>query len=533
MKSKNEGIRPAPYQLVPITKLLTNGLRSVLICDGVGVGKTISAAYAILYLLTRSGQPCAVLCPPTLLSKWIFELKSKFGLVALPVRSKEDLATAKDETRGRKRGSNVYVISNSLIIGTNSNDYPELSLAVFDEVHNYRNNETQMHRGALELAKAAKWRIGLTATPINNSLNDLASELNLLIPSYSWETVQATTEDLWRSNRTKLTNAIVTRFLKEELGIHFAIRNVVWERVAYPQGYAARVRALVRSIENSPQSSFDTITYFRLAASSPPAFAKAMNLREELVSHDPKLEALRRVLSDPSIEHWLVFCEFKETVDYLSRMVTERDTLTMTGETPMFERESILDTFSKTPNSALIMTSVGSEGLDMQFSQGVVNYDLHWNPMKLEQRIGRIDRVGQRKNWIKIVNILVEGSIDERVLNVINTKLASISASVFATEGIVESTSEADQHLYDPTAMEEELNESERLVKVLDQNRPIANKDYDALRFFKSEYCRPAVMCAVSKETLPWFIRNEAGKRWLDGVRSDGQGMVDLLNYFA
>jgi len=534
MKFANELIRPAPYQLVPLTKLLTNGLQSVLICDGVGVGKTISAAYAILYLLTKSGKPCAVVCPPTLLPKWLIELKSKFGLVALPVRSKEDLMTAKEETQSTMGSPNVYVISNSLLIGTDSDEYPELSLIVFDEVHNYRNNETQMHRGALGLAGTAQWRIGLTATPINNSLDDLAAELNLLMPGYSWESMQATTEDLWRSDRERLTNAVVTRFLKEGLGIHFAARRVTWERVAYPEGYAARVRALVRSIQDSPQSSFDTITYFRLAASSPRAFAKAMGLRDELVAHDPKLEALRCLLSDPTIDHWLIFCEFKETVDYLSEMITERQTLAMTGETSMFERESTLDAFSKTPNSALIMTSVGSEGLDMQFSQGIVNYDLHWNPMKLEQRIGRIDRVGQKKNWIRIVNILVKGSIDERVLNVISRKLASISTSVFAIDGIIESVSVPEQQLYDSMALSEELSESEGLVKVLDQNDPITNRDYDVLEFIESAYCQPSIMRAAAGEgTLLWLERNEHARGWLDKVRGDGQKILELLGYFG
>jgi len=532
MKSKNENIRSAPYQLVPLTKLLNNGLHCVLICDGVGVGKTISAAYAILYLLRRSGKPCGVLCPPALLSKWMFELKSKFGITPLPVRSKDDLTTARDESKNKGRSSNVYIISNSLVIGTHTYEYPAFCLVVFDEVHNYRNSETQMHRGALELSKAAEWRIGLTATPINNSLNDLVSELSLLMPDFAWEDVQATTEDLWRTAREKLTSALVTRFLKEKLGIHFAAHRVTWERVSYPIEYATRVRALVRSIESS-QSSFDAITYYRLAASSPAAFYKAMGLRRESEPHDPKLEVLRRALADPSIEHWLVFCEFKETVDYLSRMITERDVFTMTGETPIFERESTLDAFSKAHDSVLIMTSVGSEGLDMQFAQGIINYDLHWNPMKLEQRIGRIDRVGQEKTWIRIVNILVEGSIDERVLSVINKKLAAISGSIFAVDGIVESARRAEQLLYDSTALSEELSESEKLIRVLDQNRSISNKDYEVIKFFKPEYCQPGVMRHTAREGTPWIGSGKSSQLWLDAVREDGKRIRELLDYFA
>lgn len=532
MKSKNERIRPAPYQLVPLTKLLVNGLNAVLICDGVGVGKTISAAYALLYMLAKWGRPCGVVCPPTLLSKWIFELKSKFQLVALPVRSKEDLETAKEESKHRGKSPHVYVISNSIILETKSEDYPELSLAVFDEIHNYRNNETQAHQGAMEVAKTAHWRMGLSATPINNSLNDLVSEFSLLIPNYSWETIQAVTEDLWRAQRARLTNVLVTRFLKEKLGIHFAARKVVWKSVVYPQEYAAKVRELVRSSQNS-QGAFGTITCYRLAASSPVAFAKAMGIRQQLVANDPKVEALRKILSDRTIQHWLVFCEFRETVEYIAKMIEEREILTMTGETPMFERESILDTFSNTPYSALVMTSVGSEGLDMQFSQGIVNYDLHWNPMKLEQRIGRIDRIGQQKEWIQIVNILVGGSIDERVLNVINRKLQTISGSIFAAEGIVQSTASSEQQLYDAAALSEELREGEKLVRIFDQNNPIVNTDYECLNKIKSVYCQPEMMRRAAQEaSLPW-IQTGPGERWLNTVKNDGHEIRSLLNYFA
>jgi len=533
MKSKNEAIRPASYQLVPLTKLLTNELNAVLICDGVGVGKTISAAYAILYLLAKWGKPCAVVCPPTLLAKWMFELKSKFRLEALPVRSQEDLETAKEESKHRGQNTNVYVIANSILLGAESDDYPGFSLVVFDEIHNYRNNQTKAYQGAMKVARTVDWRIGLTATPINNSLNDLASELSLLIPNYEWETVQAATEDLWRTNRPRLTNALVTRFLKDKLGIHFAERKVVWKEVVYPPGYAAKVREIVRASHTS-HSAFDAITYYRLAASSPVAFAKAFGIKQPLISFDPKIEVLKQILGDRTIQQWLVFCEFRETVEYISNTVSEREILTMTGESPMFERESILETFSNTPNSALVMTSVGSEGLDMQFSQGIINYDLHWNPMKLEQRIGRIDRVGQKKEWIQIVNILVQGSIDERVLNVINKKLETISGSVFAADGILQSTTTPDQALYDSTVLSGELSESERLARTFDQNNPITNKDYECLHTVKSAYCQPELMqTATQNDKLPWINEGGVGEQWIMNVKKDGHEIRTLLDYFA
>src|SRR5438552_15020758 len=93
----SDPIRPAEYQLVALTKILSNGFHALLVADGVGVGKTISSAYILLYLTSVSGKAGLVICPPSLVSKWIQELKSKFGTTVLPVRSREDLLTARRE----------------------------------------------------------------------------------------------------------------------------------------------------------------------------------------------------------------------------------------------------------------------------------------------------------------------------------------------------------------------------------------------------------------------------------------------------
>src|SRR5438552_1628405 len=92
-------LRPAAYQLVPLTKLLSNRGRCIMVCDGVGVGKTISACYAITYLSALEDSPAVVVCPPTLVGKWMGELQYRFQTKALPVRTREDYLTLEQETR--------------------------------------------------------------------------------------------------------------------------------------------------------------------------------------------------------------------------------------------------------------------------------------------------------------------------------------------------------------------------------------------------------------------------------------------------
>jgi len=75
----------------------------------------------------------------------------------------------------------------------------------------------------------------------------------------------------------------------------------------------------------------------------------------------------------------------------------------------------------------LISTDAGGEGINLQFCWVMINYDLPWNPMRLEQRIGRIDRIGQEHD-VKIVNFQIKGTVEQRVRDVIESKLAVIKA---------------------------------------------------------------------------------------------------------
>src|SRR2546426_12635845 len=110
MRLVADPLRPAGYQLVALTKLLINRGNCILIADGVGVGKTISAGY-ILDSFSAGGQgPCLVLCPPSLVDKWRFELRMKFGKNPMAIRSAEELQTSHRELEV-KSPSAIYVCS--------------------------------------------------------------------------------------------------------------------------------------------------------------------------------------------------------------------------------------------------------------------------------------------------------------------------------------------------------------------------------------------------------------------------------------
>jgi SNF2 family DNA or RNA helicase len=532
-KSDPDSLRPAAYQLVPLAKLLAGSLGGVLIADGVGVGKTISAGYVLSYSRAKYDKPGIVVCVPGLVSKWLLELRSKFGLQANPIRSLEDLDTAKIETLHRTSSIQpVYVMTNSLLTKAKQESYPNLGVVILDEIHTYRNNETKWYKGSRELCLKSDLRVGLSATPINNALSDLVAELSLLLPDYDLDAVAAMVNDMWNSNRKALTDALITRFLKDRLGIHFVHRTIRSIPIKFPETYAQFVTKEIRN-KTGEGSFLEQITYFRLASSSPQAFYHSVGKEFPKEMKDPKYEVLSKVLEEKNVSHWLVFCEFTETVNFLCEHLGRFVVYVMTGDTPMFERESLIKSFQKSPRAVLILTSVGSEGLDLQFCEGLVNYDLHWNPMKLEQRAGRIDRLGQEKKSVQIVNIHVVNSIDDRVIAVMRRKLDIVSNSVFSTGALLsrEKTSGNGSQMFDEKTLAHELTTGESLFETFRINSSLESRDYEMLQFVDLSFCNPRRMEEGAKELEPRSLVHDSD--WITRVSKQSNSIRELLKFYS
>jgi superfamily II DNA or RNA helicase len=154
--------------------------------------------------------------------------------------------------------------------------------------------------------------------------------------------------------------------------------------------------------------------------------------RCEQTGPDAKAEALLDWLyrlqseeNDPELKV-LVFTEFVPTQEMLRRFLTERgfSVVCLNGSMGMEERKRVQEAFAKDVR-ILISTDAGGEGLNLQFCHVVINYDIPWNPMRLEQRIGRVDRIGQT-HVVRAVNFVFEGSVEHRVQEVLEQKLAVI-----------------------------------------------------------------------------------------------------------
>lgn len=170
--------------------------------------------------------------------------------------------------------------------------------------------------------------------------------------------------------------------------------------------------------------------------------------RCEQVGPDAKAEALVEWIyklqadeTDPDLKV-LVFTEFIPTQAMLKEFLEARgiSVATLNGSMNMEERKEAQDAFRKRQR-VLISTDAGGEGLNLQFAHVVVNYDIPWNPMRLEQRIGRVDRIGQPKT-VCAINFVFEDSVEFRVREVLEQKLAVIFAEfgIDKTGDVLDST---------------------------------------------------------------------------------------------
>lgn len=125
---------------------------------------------------------------------------------------------------------------------------------------------------------------------------------------------------------------------------------------------------------------------------------------------------------DPNLKI-LVFTEFVSTQEMLRDFLTERgfSVVWLNGSMGLEERQAVQDEFAKSAR-IMISTEVGGEGLNLQFCHVVINYDIPWNPMRLEQRIGRVDRIGQ-DHPVRAINFVLEHTVEHRVREVLEHKL--------------------------------------------------------------------------------------------------------------
>jgi superfamily II DNA or RNA helicase len=179
------------------------------------------------------------------------------------------------------------------------------------------------------------------------------------------------------------------------------------------------------------------------------ALSKLLEQEKDLEQIDSKYnqfkKMLQKIVSNSETSQAIVFSFFVRTLEYLKKRLTEdgftveviHGNIPIQNESGQPGRDQTIRSFKEGKFQILLSSEVGGEGLDFQFCHAIINYDLPYNPMRVEQRIGRIDRFGQRADKIIITNLFIEGTVDEEIYERLYRRIRLIEDGVGSLETIL------------------------------------------------------------------------------------------------
>lgn len=206
-----------------------------------------------------------------------------------------------------------------------------------------------------------------------------------------------------------------------------------------------------------------------------------------LQAGDSKYALLKRGLEETwkanAQEKIIVFSSFRGTLDYLhTRLVANGVKIRKLHGQIREDRSEVLEKFQRDEGPVVLLASeIGSEGLDLQFCRIVINYDLPWNPMRVEQRIGRVDRIGQVSPSVEIFSLICEGTIEDVIYRRLYERLDLIERTIGGFEPILgDVLNELQNRLLDPSLSREDIEREVERAAVSAETRKLQEEELEA-----------------------------------------------------
>jgi SNF2 family DNA or RNA helicase len=446
------GVQHYVYQVETVRKVMRSFRGRVLLADEVGLGKTVEAGMILKeYLLRGMVKKALILTPPALTSQWIEELETKFKIKAV---STDHPGMRHDPERFWRENDLVVA---SLALARNKRHRPLLAgigfdMVIVDEAHHVKNDRTVGWKLINELK--SRFLLLLSATPVENNLMDLFSLVTLLKPG------QLGTKSAYRKqfvlrgdptrpqNRARLRDLIgrvMIRNTRALADIKLPPRHattVLVDGVPAEQELYARLTDLVRTGFQRGMNRLSLGMLLQEAGSSPGAVRKTLlklskhdrvdsDLKKEMtrlaglcdyVPHTSKTTRLLELLK-VSGEKVMVFSRFTATLEEIAKRLSEEKVgfSRFHGGMSARDKDRAVERFQNgTP--VMLCSEIGGEGRNLQFCSTMVNFDLPWNPMKIEQRIGRIHRIGQTRP-VHVYNLCAHKTAEHHILEVLDKRI--------------------------------------------------------------------------------------------------------------
>jgi superfamily II DNA or RNA helicase len=448
-----QGVTVYPHQVKTVKTVLHQMRGRALLCDEVGLGKTVEAGLLTMeYLLRGLVKRILILTPPSLVHQWQEEMSQKFNQDFITSDSDEFAAS------GDEAWSHFPYIIASIDLAKRAERMKKVfsirfDLVIVDEAHRLRRRNTAAWQLVNGLDK--KYILLLTATPVQNDLDELFNLITLLKPGQLKTAREFHKLFVDQSDHLKpqhadqlrlLVSQVMVRNRRSSTGINFTRRHaqvVSTEMTAEEEHLYRLLMALVRQFypqNQMPLSRFALTTLQMELGSSPVAIVPTLEhllqdsltplqkiqLSEILESarglrQSAKLAALRRTLASLGNEKVVIFTRYLATLQWLKESLKEYPLVTYHGGLSARQKDESIEHFHQAAR-ILLSTDSGGEGRNLQFCHIMFNFDLPWNPMRIEQRIGRLSRIGQQKD-VYIFNLSIRGTVEDQIIEILDRKI--------------------------------------------------------------------------------------------------------------
>lgn len=453
---------PMQHQVETAKKVLTEMRGRAILADEVGLGKTIEAGLILKeYIIRGLVKRALILVPASLVLQWVRELNQKFGIPAAAQKKEYmwtqcDIIVASMDTAKRDPHRDI-------VLGL---DYDML---IVDEAHKLKNKKTTNYQFINELRK--KYCLLLTATPVQNDLKELYNLITLLKPGQlggqgsfqanfvadkrlpkNEELLQQELSKVMIRNRRGDGNVTFTkRIVKnihlslstEEQALYDGVTDFVRNRYEEAGRDISSILSLVtlqREVCSSRDAVFITlVNMFKKTAEDSPLRPKIWELVELIrsIKANTKAEQVIELIKEIN-DKVIVFTEYRASQEYLLTYLKEHkiSAVPYRGGMNRGKKDWMMDLF-RSRAQVLVATEAGGEGINLQFCSHMINFDLPWNPMRVEQRIGRVHRLGQKQD-VKIYNLSTKGTIEEYILSLLHEKINMFELVIGELDTILE-----------------------------------------------------------------------------------------------
>ncbi len=454
-----------PYQTDGALRILRDMNGSGLLADEVGLGKTITTGIALKECIVRGFvKKALIVTPPSLVDQWVAELKEKFDLDFTIIEREEDWETVDfaiasidrvkifDRKLGRFRHAKAHAVPWDMLI--------------VDEAHKLKERNTVRWKFIDRMQK--KRFLILTATPFQNDLVELYNLLHLLKRGHLGTIQEFKKRFIHRGNKRHPLNPkelkerldeVMLRRKRAETGITYkkripkivAIEQTPQEKKIYEaicdllktKYFTAAgeemngkliIFALLPKITSSSRSAIESLTRIvenEKYHTDTREFAQHILDEYKHLEKDSKMDALIEIIdkelkADPEAK-MLLYTRHPTTLRYIVDRLKpyNLNIVEFIGGLDREEKTRRINEFKNGNAQIMISTDTGAEGLNFQFCHILINYDLPWNPMSVEQRIGRLDRLGQERD-MHIYSLATKGTMEEHVVDLIINKMCCI-----------------------------------------------------------------------------------------------------------